>query len=184
MRKILVISLVIIVFALGGLYTYFSGKEYVYRFSEQQLQEKLNSKLPFSRRYLLIFEVTLDKPRISLVDGSDRIAAGLDIILNIHVSNSATPLGGTVDVSGKLAYDSGKGEFFLTDPVIEKLEVQGIPEKYTKKASIVIAQALGDFYKANPVYRLSGTDMKQAAARLALKDVVIKEQVLIVTLGI
>lgn len=184
MRKILVVSFVIVVLALGGLYAYFSGNEYVYRFSEQQLQEKLDSKLPFSRRYLLIFEVTLDKPRISLVDGSDRIAAGLDVILNIRVNNSATPLGGTIDASGNLAYDSDKGEFFLVNPVIEKFEVQGIPEKYTKKASTVIGMALGDFYKANPVYRLSRADMKQAAARLALKDVVIKDQTLIVTLGI
>lgn len=184
MRRILVISLATIVLALGGLYYYFSGEKYIFRFSEQQLQQKMSSKLPFSRRYLIVFEVTLDKPRISLMEGSDRVAAGLDISLNIRVNNSTTPLGGTIDVSGKLAYESDKGEFFLIDPVIEKLEVQGIPEKYTKKASTVIAQALADFYKANPIYRLSATDMKQAAARLALRDVVVKDKVLIVTLGI
>ncbi len=184
MRKVFVVLLATVVLALGGLFYYFSGKEYVYRFTEQQLQEKLSAKLPFSRRYLLVFEVTLDNPRLLLVDGSNRIAAGMDITLNIHVNDSPTPLGGTVDLSGTLAYDSAKGKFFLAAPVIENLEVEGLPAEYAKKASTVIAQALGDFYRTRPVYTLSRSDMKQAAARLALKDVVVRDKVLVVTLGI
>ena len=77
MRKCLVVLLAVVVLALGGLYYYFSGKEYVYRFSEQQLQERLSAKLPFSKRYLFIFEVTLDKPRITLIAVGRRSSACL-----------------------------------------------------------------------------------------------------------
>ena len=184
MRRKLIGLAIVVLLTLGGLYYYFAGKEYVYQFTEAQLQQKLSAKLPLSRRYLFIFEVTLDHPRVSLVDGADRVAAGLDVILNIHVNDSPVPLGGTLDVSGGVSYDAEQGAFFLTAPVIEKLQVQGIPAQYTNKASQVLAKALGDYYRTHPLYTLSPTRAKQAAARLVLKDVEVRDQTLIVTLGI
>ena len=93
-----------VVAAIGGVFYYFSCKEYVFRISEAQLREKLNAKLPLTKTYLLIFQITLDNPRVSLANNSDRVDAGLDIILNITVGTEAKSLGGTIDASGGIKY--------------------------------------------------------------------------------
>jgi len=175
----------VIVFAVvaGTLY-YFSGKEYVFRFTENQLQEKLDTKLPLTKSYFIIFQVTLDHPRITLINGSKRVNAGLDIILNIRLNNEKRPLGGSLDVSGGVIYLPDKGQFFLTDPLIENLSIQGIPENFTEKANIVLTKALAEFYTAHPIYTLRRTDVKRAVAKLVLKDVVIEKNELVATLGI
>ncbi len=67
-------------------------KNYVFRFTEPQLQEKLSERLPLTKSYFFIFGVTLHKPRVDLVEGSDRVAAGVDIVLNIKIGGSAAPL--------------------------------------------------------------------------------------------
>ncbi|MCB1553265.1 MAG: DUF1439 domain-containing protein [Xanthomonadales bacterium] len=184
MRRTWVVLVVALAALATGLVVYFSGREYVYEFSEAQIRDTLSAKLPVSRRYFFVFEVTLDHPRVTLVDGSDRVSAGLDVLLNIHVNGQPMPLGGTVDVSGGVRYDPNQGAFFLAEPRIDALRIQGIPDRYTAKVSAVMADALGDFYRERPVYTLSRADAKQAAARLVLKDVRVSRKTLIVTLGL
>ncbi len=94
MKKIVISIITILLILVLGLYFYFSGKEYVFSFSESQIHEKLATKLPLNKKYLIIFEVTLDNPRVTLTNGSDRVAAGLDVILNIWINKNPIPLGG------------------------------------------------------------------------------------------
>ena len=184
LKKAGIAIVILLIAAVVGTYFYFSGKEYIFRFSENQIHEKLAQKLPLTQKYLLIFEVTLDNPRVTLTNGSDRVSAGLDIILNIWVNKNTKPLGGTIDASGGVEYVSEKGEFFLTDPVVEHFAVQGIPDKYTEQVNKVLTKALNKYYETHPIYTLRPTDLKHAAARLILKNVIIENQQLIVTLGI
>ncbi len=184
MNKVIILVLVILISLLAGSYFYFSGKEYVIRLSEADIQAKLEEKLPLTKTYMFIIQVTLNKPRVNLENGSSRVAAGLDVIINISLNNNPKPLGGSVDVSGGVVYLAEKGQFFLTDPVIEKLTVQGLPSKYSDKANIALTKALAEYYKENPIYTLKPTDLKRAAARAVLKDVAVENQELVVTLGI
>jgi hypothetical protein len=159
------------------------GKEYVYAISEQVLQEKLAASFPVTKSYLII-QVTLDHPRVSLKDGSDRIDAGIDAVVNIRVGQQATPLGGSLDVSSGIRYVSESGEFFLTDPIIRRFAVQGVPNRHANAVNEIMTKALTDYYAAHPVYTLPAIDAKHLAIRLALKRVIVKNRQLIVTLGI
>jgi Protein of unknown function (DUF1439) len=184
LRRAIMLALLVIATAIGGAYYYFYGKEYVYRFDEAQLRQALSGRLPIQRSYLLIFQVTLDNPRVTLANGSDRVNAGLDVTLNIHMGREPLPLSGSVDISGGIRYDSGKGQLFLTRPAIEHLELQGIPEQYASRVTSALTKALDEYYTDHPIYTLSTLNAKQLAARLILKSVVVKEQELVVTLGI
>lgn len=170
--------------AIGGALYYYAHREYVFRFSEAQLQEKLSAKLPLTKTYLFIFQVTLDHPRVNLVNGTDRVKAGLDVLLNIRLGNEQKPLGGTLDVSGGVKYVPERGEFFLSDPIVEHLTVQGIPDKYTEKVNSIMAAALTGYFADHPIYTLKAEDTKQAAAKLVLKNVTVENQELVVILGI
>ena len=184
MKRIGPALLVLLVVAVAGTLYFFWGEEYVYRFPESELQARLDERLPLTRRYFLIFEVTLDNPRVKLVEGEDRVRAGLDIRLNIHLGDQARPLGSSVDVSSGLRYASDTGSLYLTDPVIEHFTVEGIPTHYVERVNSVIAKAIADYFAVHPIYTLRATDARQAAVRLVLKDVVVKDRELVVTLGI
>lgn len=184
MKKISIRVAVIILFIVSGVIYHFYGKVYEFRFSKTQLQEKLNEKLPYTKTYLFIFQVTLDNPRVNLKNGSNRINAGLDIILNIYENKESLPLGGSLDLSGGIKYVAENGEFFLTDPTIDQLSVQGIPQKYTKKANLFLRKSIGEFYSKHPIYTLKQYDLKQLAAKTILKDVIVENNELVVRLGI
>jgi hypothetical protein len=184
MKKVMASALLILVFLLAGAYYYFSGKEYVVRLTEPEIQKKLEEKLPLTKTYLFVIQVTLSHPRIQLTDGSDRVRAGLDVEFNITVDKNRRPLGGTVEVTSGIYYDPDKGQFFLSDPVIDSLQVQGIPERYTAKVDKALTAALTEYYRKHPIYTLHIANLKQAAARMVLKDVRIKDNQLVVTLGI
>lgn len=175
---------VLAVLLIGGAVLVASQNDYEYRFTEVELREKLGERLPLTKTYLFIFDVTLDAPRVDLIDGSSRVAAGVDVLLNIKLGDSGIPLGGAVDISGAIDYEPETGDFFLVDPVIEALRIQGVPERYADQSRSVIESALAEYYRTRPIYTLEGTDAAKIAGRLLLKDVTVKNEELIVTLGL
>lgn len=184
MKKVAIVAVVILSTLLVGTYYHFSGKEYVVRLSESDIQSKLEEKLPLTKTYLFIVQVTLNNPRVHLENGSKKVGAGLDVEFNITLNTNPKPIGGTVDVSGGVLYLAEKGQFFLTDPVIDNLTVQGIAPKYTDKANKALTKALAEYYKNNPIYTLRVTDAKQAVAKMVLKEVIVENQELVITLGL
>ena len=74
MKKAAIAILAVLIAGFGA-YLYFSGKEYVVRIPESDLQAKLEEKLPLTKTYLLFFELTLENPRIRLQNGSKRVKA-------------------------------------------------------------------------------------------------------------
>jgi len=184
MRKLIVVALVLLS-VIGGLVYHYAYKEYEFRFSESQLQEKINAKMPLSKTYLGLFKVTLVDPRVYLANGSDKVGVGLDVILDMSAGGTQKPLSrGTLDVTGGIKYEAKKGAFFLTEPVIENLAVQGLSDKYSEIVNAFITKKLTEYYAEHPVYVLKSTDKKQIYARRVLKNVRVENKTLIVTLGI
>ncbi len=168
----------------GGVFYFLKGKSFVVRLSEAQLREKLEAKLPLTKTYFLFFQITLRHLRVTLVEGSDRVKAGLDVELNMRLGNASKALGGSVDVSGGIQYNAAQGELFMTHPVIEQTAVQGVPEKYAPMLNEALSKAIGEYCAERPLYALRATDTKQAIAKLVLKDVVVQDRHLVITLGI
>ena len=127
MRRILIIVAVLVVVVATGAHFYFAGREFEFRFTEQQLRERLSERLPISKRYFVVFVAGLDNPRVSLEEGSSRVNAGLDVTLNLQLATEAKRHGGTIDVSGGIRYDNEAGQFSLTDPLIHDLAVKAFP---------------------------------------------------------
>lgn len=184
MKNFLIISVLILCALLGAGYWYFSGKDFFLYFTEAQLQEKLNAKLPLTKTYLMIFNVTLDHPRLHLVNGSDKVQMGLDVTINLNLAGETKSLGGTIQVSGGVAYAAETAQFFLIDPVVEILSMQGIPQKHEEKVRLALTRALATYYAEHPIYQLKSTDAKQATAKLILKSVVVENQRLVLKMGI
>ncbi len=182
-KAIWIVALVVLI-AMGAAYFFFVGKEYQVILTEEQIREKLEARLPITKRYFLIIELTLSNPRVDLENGSNRVLAGLDAVLNIKINNNPIPLGGTVDASAGVTYVPEEGQFFLVDPVVENLGIQGIPAKWQTKVNEAASKALAEYFEVNPIYTLKRANLKQAAARAVLKNVVVENNQLVITLGI
>ncbi len=182
--KYLTGMILLIIAVAAAAFFFLRDQEFTYRFTESQLRERLENQQPWSERYFFIFEVSLDNPRIDLIEGSDRVAGGLDATLNIHINNNPRPLGGAVDLSGGVRYVREEAAFYLTDPVVENVAIQGVPDAYANKANEAISKALHAFYRSRPIYTLEGTDASKMAARLLLKEVVVENEELVVTLAL
>lgn len=182
-RVIVPAAIILALLAFAGYLYHHHGHEYELRISEAQIRDKLAEKLPRTKTYLYVFQLTLSNPRVALLADSGRIRAGLDLQLNLLIGGHE-PLSGSVDVSGRLRYAPDEGQFYLAEPQIEQLQLRGLPEKYADKARAVIATAMTEYYANHPIYRLKAGDIKQSAARLVLKDVSVSGDTLVVTLGI
>jgi hypothetical protein len=185
MKKATVVSLAILALAMavGGLY-YLSRQEYVFRFSESQIQERLSTQLPLTKTYLLVFRVSLDNPRVKLEDGSGRVAAGLDAVLELPLGGEKSAIRGALDISAGIRYAPDQGAFYLTEPTIERADVQGIPPRYAKPVNALLSKVLGEYCAGHPIYTLKASDVKQRAAKLVLKNVTVENRELVVTLGL
>ena len=182
--KIATLSMLMAVLIAVGAFLFLSGKEYVVRIPEEKLQSALEEKLPITKSYLLFFDVTLENPRVHLENGKDRVDAGLDVRVKINIYKNPKTVEGSVDISGDLRYSAETKQLFLTDPVIENLSVEGIPPKYTDKLQFALRKAVAGYFEIQPIYTLRTDDLKQNAARLALRKIAIEGGQLVVTLGL
>jgi hypothetical protein len=182
--KLIAAAVLVVLALIAAGFFFLRDQEFTFRLSESELRERLDDRLPWSERYYLIFEVTVDNPRVDLIEGSDRVAGGVDATLNIFINNNPQPLSGAVDLSGSVKYVREEAAFYLTDPQVENVRIAGVPDRYANKANEAISSALSAFYKSRPIYTLEGTDASHQAARLLLKDVTVKDEHLIVTLAL
>lgn len=182
-RLIALLGFCLLLLAVAG-YLHYRSDTFEVRIPEQQIRQKLAEKLPLQKTYLYLFELTLENPRVDLLEDSGRIAAGLDIRVRIKGGGEDRVLRGTVDASGSLRYAAAEGQFYLAEPEIEKLSVSGLPEKRTAQIRSVIETALGEYYAEHPVYRLNTDDIKQATAKMVLKNVSVDGDDLVVTMGL
>ena len=173
----------LIVLLAGALLFHLQGNVYVLHIQADEIRSKMAEKMPINKTYLYVFKVTLANPRVALVQGSSRIHAGMDVMLNVRLKGLEN-LGGQVDISGGLRYDAPTGEFLLLEPVVERLSVKGLPESYSNKANKAIGMALNEYYQKHPIYTLRATDLKRATAKWLLKSVLVEKGELVVTLGL
>lgn len=178
-------AVVVMLLVIGaGVLWYSASRTHVFRFSEGAIERVLQERAPVTRSYMRVFDVTVEKPRVDLVEESDRVAAGVDVALDIKIGDFAAPIYGAVDLSGAIDYRADEAAFYLTDPEIEALKIQGIPERYSDRAHGVIKLAIKEFYEERPLYALTGEETPKRAARLLLRDVVVKDEHLVITLGL
>jgi hypothetical protein len=183
MKKWIAVAVLALLVSVAAAYVYFHGKTYEVRLTEAELRDKIDAHFPITESFLIL-QATLQQPRIVLRDGSQRVALGIDLLLNVFVDKERRPLGGSIDVESAIRYEPGAGQFFLTDPEIVRLDVQRIPDNYTAKVREFLRATLSKSFARYPVYTLSMLNAKTAAARLVLRRVQIDHGVLVLTLGI
>jgi uncharacterized protein DUF1439 len=183
-KKALAAAAVLLVLAAGAAYFIFKGETYEIRLTEQEIQERLDQKFPIAKKYLLIFDMAYKNPEVHLVEGSDRIQFGLESGLTFPFGGETKTLAGDSQITAGLRYDADSHEFYLVDPQIDRLDIQGIPPALTAKSEAALKAVAQDVRERYPVYTIKPTDLKKVTARMILKSVVAQNGELVITLGL
>ena len=183
MKKIL-IGFLVLVLVLGGALLYLYKKQYTVIITQEQINNALIKKFPVTKTYLLIFRITYSNPHLTLLPESNRIEVGLDAEVSIKILGESKKFDGTVLVNSGIAYRNENQQFFLSNPEIKKLEIQGMPQQYIEKVTGFASKAASEYLQEVPVYTLRAKDAKTAVSKLLLKDVQVKSNELHVTLGL
>jgi hypothetical protein len=166
----------------GSFFLFVWGEQFEYVLERAELQASVEKHFPREKQYLFLFDVTLKEPQVELLAGANRLQVELNV--GVKVKGLDAEFGGLGAVSGSLRYDPERGEFFLSDPKVERLKLPGIPEKFTAKANEVAGTALREWYERFPVYRLKDGKAKHDLARMVLKGMQVRDGKLVLTLGV
>ena len=182
---VIVASSVLLGLLVVGVVAFFmiQGAEYTIYIEREQIQQAVDKKLPYEKRFALIFVLAVKNTRVFLTDGSDRIGASTDLELNVKIKDKPKNLGGFIKSETGVRYDQGNFCFYLLGPEIKELKIRGIPERYTRAVSAGTKRILEQYMSDVPVYKIKDDSLKLKLAKAVLKDVEVVNGRLVVTLG-
>lgn len=148
--------------------------------SQDELQAKVAELMPLEKRNFLI-SLVFSNPQIDLMVGHNQIgiACQLDAVALGTLTGS-----GSTKIIGDLSYQAETGEFFLKNLSIDSLQIQNLPDEYLPQVTQVIESVAQNALSAYPVYRLDENDSQQKLAKAMIKSIEIKNQLLVIELGI
>ncbi|AOS98563.1 hypothetical protein AUP74_03197 [Microbulbifer aggregans] len=182
-RVLITLGIALLLLATVG-YLFYANREHQIRIPEAELQQRFERRLPLTKTYLKFFDVTLENPRVDLLEETGRISAGMDVQVQIRTPGKTRSYGGTVDVAGLVRYESASGRFFLFEPQIERLELGDLKDPTLERVRAVTQKALEEYFSIQPLYELKPGDIRQRAARMVLRNVEIEDEELVITLGL
>ena len=143
------------------------GDDLAIELTEQDLQTRLAARFPIQNCSLIIVCIDVTSPQLKLLEGSDRIALTAELVATL--AQRRYP--GTLGFSGKVRYVAADGNFFLDDIDIDRLDLAGVPPKYTELLRSTGPTALRSVLSTRPIYTLKGDTAKERLTRLAVGDI-------------
>jgi len=84
----------------------------------------------------------------------------------------------------ELRYDHEQQALYLDNAKIERLDIEGVPNKWEEKVMTLTTEVINLYLKNNPVYELKHRNKKESAAKMLLKDFKVRDQSIVVTVGL
>ena len=182
-NRLIVLTVAVLAF-LGGGFVFLKDKTLEIDIPQDKIDAALSEKFPVKKEYLLLFNIEYKNPQVTLLEEDDKVRVGLDAMLQIRLPGESKELVGGATLTCGLRYEPETKEFYLDEAKFDRLEIEGIPEKYLDKVSEVASIAATEFVERWPVYRLEGEDLKMSTAKLLLQGLEVENKTLIVTLGL
>ena len=177
-RKIVIFGALLLAVFLGTVLVvvHFGNNAYV-DIEAAKIQQRLDEKFPIQNCSLIVSCIELSTPRVLLTEGSERVE--LSIAIEVTVGRLRFP--GQVDFSGKLRYVRYEGNLFFDDFEIREFQMSGVPSEWTAviktRGPAVMRAALANY----PIYSLKSDSKDAALAKLALRNVEVKNGKLRIT---
>jgi hypothetical protein len=178
MKKISFVSLTTFLITLC-LFTQ-KAQAYTLSITQKELQTMIEIWFPVTQP-TAIGDVKLSSPKIRMPDDTGRINFAVNI--NLEMPDQYIAKGNGV-IDGKLDYNAERGEFYLREPRLLKLEVDGLPSSYDAIVLSVINDLTQQQLPLIVVYRLDKEEIGQASVLRTLKSVRVQKGRLLLELGL
>lgn len=153
---------------------------YTLEITEQELQEKVSAMMPMEKKKFFV-TVIVSNPQVDLIEESNEIG----VFVNIEaIAPGGVKGAGSAKIIGTLSYDKEKGAFYLNNPKIISMDINKMPEKISPKIQQVSQLALTKALSKYPVYKFKDDNLKHKLAKATLESIEVKNEKLLVTLGI
>jgi hypothetical protein len=153
---------------------------YTKEFTEVELQEKVEGMMPLEKKKFFV-TVIITEPKLDLIEGSNEFG------IQTHIEAIA-PGGikgnGLTNITGSISYKPDEGAFYMDNPVIVDLKINGIAEKYHPKIKKIAQAIVSKFLSSRPVYKLRDDNLKHKLAKATLDSVLVQNEKLLVTLSV
>lgn len=122
---------------------------FVVRLSQKQVQQKLEKRFPVEAQEL-VFQVRLEQPVVSFVH-KGQLAVGVNVVGLV----AGMPVGQAVAViRGNVRYGKETHEFFLTEPVVDRIDTADMPPEYTEQLRQAVNEVARSSLADIPIYQL------------------------------
>ena len=128
----------------------------------------------------MLSSVTLSNPDISFPAGGDRLGVDLYVKVALALLGEAT---GKIAMTGQIAYVPEKGAFYMVDPALERLTVDGVQQAFTEEARGVIEPVVRVLLSELPVFSFDDRNLKEKMAKRVVRGVYIRDGKLNVEIG-
>ena len=121
-------------------------------------------------------------PEVTLQEGSDKVDFRIEAMTNVDINER--PFQGSGKISGEVRYDPQKGELYFDNTWIQELYLAGLPEKYLIPLKLAASLGIREILNRRPVYRLKPEKFKHSVAKLIVKQILVENGILKITLGL
>ncbi len=150
---------------------------FIVTLERSDLQQRVERLFPVVHEDALV-RLQLTHPEVVLRSGSDRIGLGLRVKADL----AGQPLIGRAQVDGKLRYLKQSGEFYLDDPLIRELHVNGLEPAYRDLLLVAAQTGLQELLRLRPVYVLGQMGEPKRIMGSELKSVTVEDGQLLLEL--
>lgn len=167
----IVLIVLCIVFTLSGCAL---RKEFV--IPRAKLQESVAKKFPYAKD-IGIARLTVEAPEVYFKGQN----IGLKALYECNLLSA--DVRGTVDVNGRIIYRPETGAFYVRDLVVSDFSVNKNNILENLNLQNIINKMMGNYLDGFPLYQLNPNDYKENMARSLVRDIVIRDDDLVILLG-
>jgi hypothetical protein len=132
-----------------------------------QLQERLAQRLPINKRYLDLFDVRLDHPRLNVQGG--RLAVTLDAA--IQPLKSQNGWAGSFALSGLPRLDQTRQSLVLSQVRVDNLTINGLPSVLTNQLGRLGGALAEQFIADMPLYTFGPAEYSVLGTRMQATNI-------------
>lgn len=147
--------------------------------SREDLQKRVDAKFPVEKEKFLS-KVVLSEPKVVLEPGRDDIGIDLKVTLDLPMLD---PYTGRVVASGDLSYVREEKAFYLRNPELREVELEGLPPEHVERAKKPIEAVAKAALEVFPVFEFEQRNLKEVAAEHVLRRVTVREGKVIAEIG-
>ena len=143
--------------------------------TEEELQEKIESKFPLEKKGILL-KVILKDPKSYLETDSNKLNLTISVIAGASEKVGAP---GTLQVRGRLEYRPESASIFFTEPEVLSIKIADLSVPKTTYTYSIISGLIEKRLANKAVYRFPEDTLKGKLVRSTLKQIYVKDKTLI-----